>query len=469
MASFLRALGKNGRVLWVQLLPADPDAGPEAGNAIVERRLVTTGRVSRETGEWLREEPFVPCAVRDGDGWTHVRVRLDPEKGLGNLPFNLGVARSYYKWVVVGADALSGAELELAESLWPLRVALCSADDASRKSAKGAALRLVCDPSLAESRWKGETEHLAPTVEAQAAAFRQWFETRFLRRHPASLAVRASRRALVPLALFLFLSALLRPWFLPGEQRRMHEEAEPPRRTIAVEAGSLPEARRAARWALFRFNRRFPSEQAILSLLDSALAGAGMKRDGDDWKRLPGAAPDTSGDRRARLVFAHSAVDPRLGAYSERERQAYEFYSSLLLDSMAYPTDHWWPRADRAHRRHDGVDVAAAAGTSIVSPISGRAFTGEGDRGGVSIGVRNSKLAVLMAHCDKRLFLDGDSVHAGDAVATVGMTGRTSGPHLHLMTGVVSPTGTGNAGGTRVRWMDPVEWYHSAEEELRRR
>ena len=123
VASFLRALGKNGRVLWVQLLPADPDAEPEAGRAIVERRLVTTGRVSRETGEWIREEPFVPCAVRDGDGWTHVRVRLDPEKGLGNLPFNLGVARSYYKWVVLGADALSGADLETVESLWPLRVA----------------------------------------------------------------------------------------------------------------------------------------------------------------------------------------------------------------------------------------------------------------------------------------------------------------------------------------------------------
>ena len=458
---FLQALSRNGPVLWLRLLPASAEPSPEGepGQAVLERRLVTTGRVSREDGNWIQENPFLPLSYRSDEGRTYLRVRVDEERGLGEIPFNLGVARSFYKWIVVGCDELSGPVLEAARGLWPVHAVLLDRSSERKTGEKGPELRLLCDPESPEESWKGRDEHRAPTAERNARALRQWLEARFLSRLPAPWSVRASRKALVPLALFFFLSALFRPWLLPKEQRRLHEPDEVPSATLEIEVPNLQEARRAARWALFRFNRRFPSETAILRTLDSALAGAGLARRDDRWVPLP-PAPADSQVSSARLVFSHSSVDPDVGAFSERERTAYEFLAGLVLDSTAYPTDHWWPRADRLHRKHEGVDIGAPAGATVLSPISGRAFVSDGEFGGVSIGVKNSRHALLMAHCDKLLFLPGDSVRAGDGVATIGMTGRTTGPHLHLMTGVVSPSGTGNAGGTRVKWIDPVEWYH---------
>ena len=458
---FLQALSRNGPVLWLRLLPASAEPSPEGepGQAVLERRLVTTGRVSREDGNWIQENPFLPLSYRSDEGRTYLRVRVDEERGLGEIPFNLGVARSFYKWIVVGCDELSGPVLEAARGLWPVHAVLLDRSSERKTGEKGPELRLLCDPESQEESWKGRDEHRAPTAERNARALRQWLEARFLSRLPAPWSVRASRKALVPLALFFFLSALFRPWILPKEQRRLHEPDEVPSATLEIEVPNLQEARRAARWALFRFNRRFPSETAILRTLDSALAGAGLAPRDDRWVPLP-PAPADSQVSSARLVFSHSSVDPDVGAFSERERTAYEFLAGLVLDSTAYPTDHWWPRADRLHRKHEGVDIGAPAGATVLSPISGRAFVSDGEFGGVSIGVKNSRHALLMAHCDKLLFLPGDSVRAGDGVATIGMTGRTTGPHLHLMTGVVSPSGTGNAGGTRVKWIDPVEWYH---------
>ena len=155
--AFLQALAKNGPVLWLRLLPVSPEdssAGDsEPGRAVLERRLVTTGRVSREDGTWAQENPFLPLAYRSDEGRTYLRVRVDGERGLGEIPFNLGVARSFYKWIVVGCDELSGPLLETAREIWPVHAVLLDRSSKGKTGEKGPELRLLCDPESPEESW----------------------------------------------------------------------------------------------------------------------------------------------------------------------------------------------------------------------------------------------------------------------------------------------------------------------------
>lgn len=84
---------------------------------------------------------------------------------------------------------------------------------------------------------------------------------------------------------------------------------------------------------------------------------------------------------------------------------------------------------------HSGIDIAPGAGAPIVAPADGivvlaaeQPFSLEGhlliiDHGG--------GLDSAFLHCDTLSVKVGDRVRQGQVVATVGMTGRATGPHLH--------------------------------------
>ncbi|MEO6027941.1 MAG: peptidoglycan DD-metalloendopeptidase family protein [Candidatus Binatia bacterium] len=86
-------------------------------------------------------------------------------------------------------------------------------------------------------------------------------------------------------------------------------------------------------------------------------------------------------------------------------------------------------------RFHGGVDVAAPRGSEICTVADGEVVFSGWRRGGSgrTVEVRHADgLVTSYAHAEKTLVRAGQQVVAGDVVATVGSTGRSSGPHLHF-------------------------------------
>lgn len=86
---------------------------------------------------------------------------------------------------------------------------------------------------------------------------------------------------------------------------------------------------------------------------------------------------------------------------------------------------------------HTGVDIAAPWGTPIVAPASGVVtFAGTmGDGAEVVVIAHDSGLVSMYAHLENSTFpvpvKPGDTVQAGDRIGYVGVTGLTTGPHVH--------------------------------------
>lgn len=84
---------------------------------------------------------------------------------------------------------------------------------------------------------------------------------------------------------------------------------------------------------------------------------------------------------------------------------------------------------------HDGLDIGAVLGTPVRSMAAGTVeFAGRYPDGAMVVRVRHADGSVaLYAHLQPELAVKaGDTVHAGDTLGQVGMTGHTTGPHLHL-------------------------------------
>lgn len=88
----------------------------------------------------------------------------------------------------------------------------------------------------------------------------------------------------------------------------------------------------------------------------------------------------------------------------------------------------------RSGRRHDGIDLSAPEGTIIGAAAAGTViFAGEQSGYGSIIILRHEGgLVTLYAHCSALLVEERAAVKGGQAIARVGQTGRSSGPHLHF-------------------------------------
>jgi lipoprotein NlpD len=85
-------------------------------------------------------------------------------------------------------------------------------------------------------------------------------------------------------------------------------------------------------------------------------------------------------------------------------------------------------------QRHDGIDLSAPEGTLVRAAAPGEViYTGNQSGYGTIVILRHSgSLITLYAHNSAVLVKDGDRVDAGTPIARVGMSGRTTGPHLHF-------------------------------------
>ncbi|WP_051569174.1 peptidoglycan DD-metalloendopeptidase family protein [Alkaliphilus transvaalensis] len=83
---------------------------------------------------------------------------------------------------------------------------------------------------------------------------------------------------------------------------------------------------------------------------------------------------------------------------------------------------------------HQGIDVAASTGTPINAADAGKVtFSGvNGAYGNLVIIDHENGYQTYYAHANRLLVKKGDRVHKGQQIATVGSTGRSTGPHLHF-------------------------------------
>lgn len=112
--------------------------------------------------------------------------------------------------------------------------------------------------------------------------------------------------------------------------------------------------------------------------------------------------------------------------------------TALLVDSEeARVSSAYGDRRDPIHGDHafhHGVDVAAPEGSAIRSVKDGKVVFA-GDRGGYGLVVEvqhEGGAITRYAHASEALVKEGDVVRAGDAIARVGTSGRSTGPHLHF-------------------------------------
>jgi murein DD-endopeptidase MepM/ murein hydrolase activator NlpD len=85
-------------------------------------------------------------------------------------------------------------------------------------------------------------------------------------------------------------------------------------------------------------------------------------------------------------------------------------------------------------RFHEGIDLSAPRGTEIRAALAGTVvYSGAGINGyGNTVILRHGEIVTVYAHNTTNLVARGDEVRAGERIATVGATGRASGPHCHF-------------------------------------
>lgn len=225
---------------------------------------------------------------------------------------------------------------------------------------------------------------------------------------------------------------------------------------VEISAKSNFELRKKARKAFFQLGYFSEDPSYLQSFLDQKLRGLGYEQGFNPTK-------DQSYHPTAYVKIIPKEI--KLKALAESQWQAYRFFSSLVLDSLAYPTDYWWQGNPAVHRIHDGVDIAGPQGIRLLAPFDGKLLSWKNDRAGNVAAVVHGAWIFYFAHCDQILFFDGDSIRAGEAIATIGMTGHTYGPHAHI--GVGKLPGKYLGGHPSYTPMNPVEWYVNNRENLK--
>jgi len=89
----------------------------------------------------------------------------------------------------------------------------------------------------------------------------------------------------------------------------------------------------------------------------------------------------------------------------------------------------------RGSRLHKGIDIVGPTGSKIYAADEGIVTYADYESGGYGNIVKinhNNGYETFYAHCNEIFVSSGDVVKKGDVIATVGNTGRSTGPHLHF-------------------------------------
>ena len=299
-------------------------------------------------------------------------------------------------------------------------------------------------------------DKLADAPEVLADSVKLILKEGILRKNPMEGLSRLFRN-LFPLFLLI---GLLVPFIYPTSIESSHSNMRdriPERNKLSVAPSfdytfdGKENLRRIARYAIGRFNAVISDDKMVRQYIEETVSENGYK--GQGWETNALAVPPQG----TVIKFSRPSNLPRTAADSLGA--AWKYWTSILSDSVAYITEFYNERGISG-RKHNGIDLASRQGARILAPFSAKAYTSKNERGGVMIGLVREKDVLIFMHCDQLLYLDGQEVMQGDPIATVGMTGHTTGPHAHIVTGVIDKRGTNRIGNVSYKVIDPIAWYY---------
>ena len=135
--------------------------------------------------------------------------------------------------------------------------------------------------------------------------------------------------------------------------------------------------------------------------------------------------------------------------FSQREKNLKELQEFLQAQkSFLLATPSLWPIFGRISsgfgdnrlfpssggtRPHKGIDISAPSGTMVLAPADGVVnFAGRESEYGRLICLDHGQgYATMFGHLQDLFVKTGEKVKKGQAIGTVGMSGNSTGPHLH--------------------------------------
>jgi murein DD-endopeptidase MepM/ murein hydrolase activator NlpD len=140
------------------------------------------------------------------------------------------------------------------------------------------------------------------------------------------------------------------------------------------------------------------------------------------------ANPDIDPDSLNVGDYLRIPVDGMLNAQYEPSRGTMATLSWPLAGTIT--SNFGW----RKNEYHKGLDIAADMGDPIYAAAAGKvSFVGfQSGYGRTVIIDHNNGIQTLYAHTQKVYVKKGETVSMGQVIALIGMTGRTTGPHVHF-------------------------------------
>ncbi len=107
---------------------------------------------------------------------------------------------------------------------------------------------------------------------------------------------------------------------------------------------------------------------------------------------------------------------------------------SLIRPVSGIISSRFGVRSSIRSSAHTGLDIATSTGTPVAAAASGTVtFSGwKGSYGYLMVITHSNGVQTYYGHCSKLYYQAGATVSQGQAIAAVGSTGNSTGPHLHF-------------------------------------
>lgn len=178
---------------------------------------------------------------------------------------------------------------------------------------------------------------------------------------------------------------------------------------------------------------------------------AGVKPQEPSMRGLPGRGGPASASARSLSINEFGSILDQLSLDVQRRSAEFSALETLVVQTSTQrkfmptqkPILDGWFSSNFGHRIdpitgqngfHEGVDFPAEAGTPIVAAASGKvAYAGWHPQYGRLLEIDHGNgLVSRYAHARELGVGEGDLVIRGQRVASVGSSGRSTGPHLHF-------------------------------------